>query len=115
MSIVGGKPSSSQNRFAHGPGAITSCSPTATEPFSVTTRVTESSAANSSSRTSTSEQIVTPSDSHFPTRPCTEARLKAKPPWSSWRQTVTPFARQSGNSDFMCSSTSLAPTISSER
>jgi len=39
---------------------------------------------------------VTPSDSHFSASPSTDAMLKAKPPWCSWRQTVTPCARSQG-------------------
>ena len=52
MSIVSGSPSIAQKRFAQGPGAITTCSPTAMRPLSVSTAVTLSSAPSSNPVTS---------------------------------------------------------------
>ena len=115
MSMRMGSSSIAQNRFAHGPGAITTCSPTSIRPRLVDTDTTEPSEPSSSPSTSTPERIATPSDSHLPTNPRTESMLNAKPPCFSCRQTVTPRARQSGKSDRMCRPTSSAPTISSER
>ena len=109
MSIVIGSPSMAQNRFAQGPGAITSCSPTAMRPWSVSTAVTLSSEPSSKPVTSVWEWIWTPSARHLSRRPATDSRLNAKPPWCSCRHTVTPFARQSGKSSFMCASTSASP------
>ena len=110
MSIVIGRPSMPQKCLAHGPGAITTCSPTAIRPLSVSTAVTVSSSPSSKPVTSTYEWIWTFSSRHLSRRPITDSTLKAKPPWCSWRQIVTPFARQSGNSSFMCASTSASPT-----
>ena len=50
-----------QNLFAHGPGAMTSCSPTSIRPWSVSTAVTASSGPSSSPVTSTPVRISTPS------------------------------------------------------
>ncbi len=110
MSIVIGRPSRPQKRLAHGPGATTTCSPTAIGPCSVSTAVTVSSSAELEAG-----HLGVASGSGRPPRgtcragPCTDSRLKAKPPWCSCRQTVTPFARQSGKSAFMCASTSASP------
>ena len=114
-SIVSGIPSIAQNRFAHGPGAMTTCSPTSTRPADVSTAVIEPSGASSKPVTSTPAMTVTPTSAHLPSSPRTESMLKAKPPWCSCRHVVTPRARQSGKSPFMCSSTSASPKISSER
>ena len=57
MSIVIGRPSIPQKCFAHGPGAITTCSPTAIRPLSVSTAVTVSSSPSSKPVTSVSEWI----------------------------------------------------------
>ena len=46
-SIVSGIPSIAQNRFAHGPGAMTTCSPTSIRPADVSTAVIEPSGASS--------------------------------------------------------------------
>ena len=91
MSIFAGSPSSAQNFCAQGPGAITTCSPTAIRPWSVWTAVTVSSAASSKPVTSVCVWIWTPSERHLSRRPATASMLKAKPPWCSCRQTVTPL------------------------
>ena len=64
--------------------------------------------------TSTPSSIEAPAARAFDASPSIESRLNAKPPWCSCRQTLSPGARQSGNSVRMCSATSASPVISSE-
>ena len=104
-----------QKLFAHGPGAMTSCSPTSIRPWSVSTAVTASSGPSSSPVTSTPVRISTPWPRAFAASPSTESWLNAKPPWDSCRQAVTPCARQSGKSSFMWRSTSASPVTKVER
>jgi hypothetical protein len=80
MSIRSGMPSSDQKRAAHGPGAITTCSPTSIVPSLVSTAATESSSRDTKPVTSTPSSTVTPSARHLSRRPSTDSTLKAKPP-----------------------------------
>ena len=114
-SIVAGSSSSDQKRFAHGPGAITSCSPTWTRPRLVSSALAVPSASSSIARTSTPLTISTPSSAHLPASPSTDSRLKAKPPWCSCRSAVTPCARQSGKISRMYAPTSASPETNVER
>ena len=98
-----------QNLLAHGPGAITSCSPTAMRPLSVSTAVTLSSEPSSKSVTSVWEWI----GDAFREALVAEAgdRLEVE------RETTLVLVeahrdalpRQSGKSSFMCASTSASP------
>ncbi len=115
MSIRSGIPRSDQNRAAHGPGATTTCSPTSISPALVSTAETVPSSRDAKPVTSTPSRTETPSARHLSRSPSTDSTLNAKPPWCSCRQIVTPCARQSGKSAFMCASTSASPAISSER
>ena len=77
MSIVIGSPSIAQNRFAHGPGATTSCSPTSIRPWSVSTAATESSAAELEARSPRRRDwIVTPSDAALAASPATDVEVE---------------------------------------
>jgi hypothetical protein len=65
-------------------------------PALVCTRSTAPELSRSKPRTSTPSTIVAPAARAFAARPCIDSLLKAKPPACSCRQTVSPFARQSG-------------------
>ena len=56
-SMVAGSSSSDQKRFAHGPGAMTSCSPTSIRPRPVSSALAVPSAPSSIARTSTPLRI----------------------------------------------------------
>ena len=58
--------------------------------------------------------ISAPAARAFEASPSIESRLKAKPPGRSCRQTLSPGARQSANSERMWAATSASPRISSD-
>ena len=108
-----GSPSRSQSLGVHGPAATTTRS-TAIGPDEVSTWVTAPDPSSSNPVTSTPSSISRPAARAFEASPSIESRLNAKPPGRSWRQTLSPGARQSGNSSSMWAATSASPRISSE-
>ena len=70
--------------------------------------------SNAKPVTSTPSAIEAPAARAFEASPSIDSRLNAKPPGRSCRQTVSPRARQSPNSELMWAATSSSPTISSD-